>query len=591
MSGKAPVGAEEKPGADKMAALKGMFASGAVSNPPPPAEKKRDPSPAPTKKVTSPAGGHAKAGGDMELERLRHEVERLTAENDALKGVLVHSGLTLTESGNSQAHSLEVLDGKALSIIVVGASGDLAKKKTYPALLALFRNDLLPKHAKIVGFARSEMKDDEFVDKILSKLGGDAASKDEFIKMCSYTSGQYDSEESFAGLDAYLKEVEKPYAEANRLFYFAIPPSVFAESAASIKKAAMSTSGWNRIIVEKPFGRDSASSAELSKILLTHFHEDQLYRIDHYLGKEMVQNLQVLRFANTMLEPLWSNKNIAAILITFKEDFGTQGRGGYFDHYGIIRDIIQNHLLQVMTLVAMDTPVSLSAEDVRDEKVKVLRQIKPVTLDQIIVGQYSASDDGKEQGYLDDPGVPKDSVTPTFAQCVLRVNNSRWEGVPFILKAGKALNERKAEVRVQFKPLPGQLYKVERNELVMRIQPSEAIYWKIHTKTPGLKSGLEQVELDLTYKQRFGGATLPDAYERLILDCMRGDHNLFVRNDELVAAWHIFTPILHQLENEKVKPIIYKAGSRGPVEADQMLVDNGYVRTKNYVWSPRAGGK
>jgi glucose-6-phosphate 1-dehydrogenase len=377
-----------------------------------------------------------------ELERLKAEVSRLNAENEALKGVLVHSGLTLNESGLTlEAHSLEALEGKALSIIVVGASGDLAKKKTYPALLALYRNNLLPKHAKIIGFARSEMKDGEFEEKILGKLGGDPASKAEFIRMCSYTSGQYDSEESFSNLDNFLKKLEQPYQEANRLFYFAIPPSVFAESAASIKKASLSSTGWNRIIVEKPFGRDSASSAELSKILLTHFREDQLYRIDHYLGKEMVQNLQVLRFANTMLEPLWSSKNIAAVMITFKEDFGTQGRGGYFDHYGIIRDIIQNHLLQVMTLVAMDAPVSLSAEDVRDEKVKVLRQIKPLTLDNLVIGQYAGTPESKEPGYLDDPGVPKDSVTPTFAQCVLHVNNARWEGVPFILKAGKALNE------------------------------------------------------------------------------------------------------------------------------------------------------
>jgi len=280
------------------------------------------------------------------------------------------------------------------------------------------------------------------------------------------------------------------------------------------------------------------------------------------------------------------------VQITFKEDFGTQGRGGYFDSFGIIRDVMQNHLLQILSLIAMEAPVSMNAEDVRDEKVKLLRAIFPITRDDIVVGQYGADPKGKETSYLDDKTVPKDSVTPTFACAVLHINNQRWKGVPFILKCGKALNERKAEVRVQFKRPSVELFgDLSPNELVMRVQPDEAVYLKMSTKKPGLTGGIQHTELDLSYKTRFKeeAKNLPDAYERLIWDVTRGDHNLFVRGDELVAAWKIFTPILHQLEKDKVKPEIYQFGSRGPPSADQLITKYGYERTVGYRWT--ADGK
>jgi len=350
----------------------------------------------------------------------------------------------------------------------------------------------------------------------------------------------------------------------------------FIEAATGIRGGGVSTNGWNRLIVEKPFGRDLESSRQLSEGLSEVWPETDIFRIDHYLGKEMVQNLMVLRFANSVWEPLWNRQYINCIKITFKENFGTEGRGGYFDPYGIIRDVIQNHLLQIFALIGMEPPVTLGAEDVRDEKVKVLRAVPPLTMNDIVIGQYIG--DGKHPGYLEDTTVPEGSVTPTYAQCVLYINNSRWRGVPFILKAAKAVDERKAEIRIQFKPHPGNLFSEALiNELVMRVQPNEAIWLKQMTKKPGLTSELAQRYLDLSYGEAFEGSYNPDAYERLILEACRGNTNLFVRVDELDVAWKIFTPILHKLEEERIQPIKYVYGSRGPQEAEDQLVRVGYL--------------
>jgi len=273
------------------------------------------------------------------------------------------------------------------------------------------------------------------------------------------------------------------------------------------------------------------------------------------------------------------------VQITFKEDIGTEGRGGYFDEFGIIRDVMQNHLLQIFALLAMEPPVTLSAEDVRDEKVKLLRSVSVIRPDEVVVGQYDRSPDKKEPAYLEDPTVPKGSVTPTFATALLHINNARWKDVPFILKCGKALNERKAEIRLQFYKSPTNLFPTAApNELVLRVQPDEAVYLKMSAKQPGLSDDIQQLELDLTYKERLN-VLMPDAYERLIFDVIRGDHNLFVRNDELEAAWKIFTPLLHHLEKEKVKPVIYAFGSRGPPQSDELIQKAGFVRTEGYVWS------
>ncbi|XP_031385938.1 glucose-6-phosphate 1-dehydrogenase, chloroplastic-like [Punica granatum] len=469
-----------------------------------------------------------------------------------------------------------------VTITIVGASGDLAKKKIFPALFALYYEDCLPKHFTIFGYARTKMTDAELrtmISKTLTcridKRENCGEKMDQFLERCFYHSGQYDSQENFAELDRKLKEHEAGRV-SNRLFYLSIPPNIFIEAVKCASLSASSGNGWTRVIVEKPFGRDSESSAALTKALKQYLQEDQIFRIDHYLGKELVENLSVLRFSNLIFEPLWSRQYIRNVQLIFSEDFGTEGRGGYFDNYGIIRDIIQNHLLQILALFAMETPVSLDAEDIRNEKVKVLRSMRPLSLEDVVIGQYKSHTKGgiTYPGYIDDKTVPKDSLTPTFAAAALFIDNARWDGVPFLMKAGKALHNKIAEIRVQFRHVPGNLYNRNfgtdldqaTNELVIRVQPDEAIYLKINNKVPGLGMRLDRSNLNLHYAARYS-KEIPDAYERLLLDAIEGERRLFIRSDELDAAWSLFTPVLKELEEKKIIPEYYPYGSRGPVGA------------------------
>ncbi|XP_013653276.2 glucose-6-phosphate 1-dehydrogenase 3, chloroplastic isoform X1 [Brassica napus] len=470
-----------------------------------------------------------------------------------------------------------------VSITVVGASGDLAKKKIFPALFALYYEGCLPEHFTIYGYARSKMTDAELRDMVsktltcrIDKRENCGEKMEEFLKRCFYHTGQYDSQEHFVTLDKKLKEHEGGRL-SNRLFYLSIPPNIFVDAVKCASSSASSISGWTRVIVEKPFGRDSKTSAALTKSLKQYLEEDQIFRIDHYLGKELVENLSVLRFSNLIFEPLWSRQYIQNVQFIFSEDFGTEGRGGYFDHYGIIRDIMQNHLLQILALFAMETPVSLDAEDIRNEKVKVLRSMRPIQLEDVVIGQYKSTTKGgvTYPGYTDDKTVPKDSLTPTFAAAALFIDNARWDGVPFLMKAGKALHTRSAEIRVQFRHVPGNLYNrnsggtnLDRttNELVIRVQPDEGIYLKINNKVPGLGMRLDQSNLNLLYSARYS-KEIPDAYERLLLDAIEGERRLFIRSDELDAAWALFTPLLKEIEEKKTIPEFYPYGSRGPVGA------------------------
>ncbi|KAI4343419.1 hypothetical protein L6164_010769 [Bauhinia variegata] len=488
---------------------------------------------------------------------------------------------SLTESEEA-AVSDDDENESTVSITVVGASGDLAKKKIFPALFALYYEDCLPKHFTIYGYARSKMTDADLrnmVSKTLTcridKRENCSEKMDQFLKRCFYHSGQYDSQENFAELNKKLKEHEGGRI-SNRLFYLSIPPNIFIDAVKCASLSASSGNGWTRVIVEKPFGRDSESSAALTKSLKQYLTEDQIFRIDHYLGKELVENLSVLRFSNLIFEPLWSRQYIRNVQLIFSEDFGTEGRGGYFDHYGIIRDIMQNHLLQILALFAMETPVSLDAEDIRNEKVKVLRSMRPLQLDNVVIGQYKSHTKGgvTYPAYTDDKTVPKDSLTPTFAAAALFIDNARWDGVPFLMKAGKALHTKRAEIRVQFRHVPGNLYNrnfgtdLDRatNELVIRVQPDEAIYLKINNKVPGLGMRLDRSNLNLHYAARYS-KEIPDAYERLLLDAIEGERRLFIRSDELDAAWSLFTPVLKDLEENKIIPEYYPYGSRGPVGA------------------------
>eukprot|EP00040_Diaphanoeca_grandis_P005505 m.33129 g.33129 ORF g.33129 m.33129 type:complete len:521 (-) comp16763_c0_seq1:118-1680(-) len=490
-------------------------------------------------------------------------------------------------------------NGSDISFIVLGASGDLAKKKIYPVLWKLWNNGFMGANSNIIGYARSKLTDAELQDRLRPFLPKTTQPErmEEFLKKCIYFQGAYDKAESFAGLDTFISEqdAKKGLKCSNRVFYLALPPNVFGSVCALVRSEAWSKTGYSRVIIEKPFGHDSESSAILSEQLSKVLKENEMYRIDHYLGKEMVQNMLVVRFANTIFTPSWNRDNISSVQISFKEPFGTQGRGGYFDQSGIIRDILQNHLLQVLTIVAMEKPVSTRADDIRDEKVKVLKCIEALSLDDVVLGQYVANpiegDEDSKMGYKDDPQVPDDSITPTFCTAVMHIRNERWDGVPFIMRAGKALNERKAEIRIQFKDVPGDIFgfgNTLRNELVVRIQPDEAVYLKINNKNPGMELEAAQTYLDLSYNFMYKDAKMPEAYERLILNVINGDQMHFVRSDELVEAWRIFTPLLHSIENKDagVKVIPYKYGSRGPEASNKLITELGYVYTPdNAEWA------
>jgi len=477
-------------------------------------------------------------------------------------------------------------ESEPLSIVVIGASGDLARKKTFPALFALYCQGLLPDDFNIFGFARSKMNDEAFRKHITANLTcryvpGESCDErmNEFLARCFYVSGQYNSKESFIHLHREMQKVET-LDKVNCIFYMAIPPSIFLDVAHAIGDAGLVQCGackpWSRIVIEKPFGRDRASSDKMVKEMDKVFSESQTYRIDHYLGKEVIQNLMVLRFANLIFEPIWNHKYIRDVQISWQEDLSVEGRAGYFDHYGIIRDVIQNHLLQIMALIAMEPCTKMDAGHIGNQKVKVLRSIKPLQPDNVVVGQYTAAEYNgrKHRGYLEDEMVPQNSVTPTYSAVVLEIDNERWKGVPFMISAGKGLSSRKTEIRIRFRDVNKSAFAAigtnpEPNELLIRIQPDEAIILTIANKIPGMGLRLKQTELDLRYRDAFD-ELIPDAYESLILDVIRGDKSLFIRKDELAAAWDIFTPILHRLETESIPPESYSFGSNGPAGAEKL---------------------
>ena len=481
---------------------------------------------------------------------------------------------------------------EGLAIVVIGASGDLAKKKTYPSLLYLFAEDLLPNDVVIYGYARSPKTDESFragLRQYLDKSMRDGHIVDSFLSRCFYRNGK-----SYGDVNAYVDLVEDIRSHEdnlphklghNRLFYFAIPPNVFGETAVAVRRTAMAEPrGWTRVIIEKPFGRDLESCDELSLVLSEQFDESHLYRIDHYLGKEMVQNLITLRFGNSWFEWLWHKHAVSSVEINFKEPFGTDGRGGYFDKYGIIRDVIQNHLLQVLTLLAMEPPSSVdgpAASDlIRDEKVKVLNAIPPVQLEDCILGQY--------EGYANDPTIAnKDTNCPTYAAIRLAVNTPRWQNVPFIVTAGKALDERKCDVRIKFREAPNaramfgsNATGLSKNELVLRLQPGESMSMSMNVKSPGFSSTPVSTDMQAEYASKFdmmSADTNPDAYTRLILDVLQGRQASFVRADELRKSWEIFTPLLHQIERENVRPHLYKSGMARPMQAEAFIAGGGVV--------------
>ncbi len=479
-------------------------------------------------------------------------------------------------------------NGHPLGIVVVGASGDLARRKIIPALFALYCQGLLPERFHLFGMARTPFTHETFRQRIAEHLtcryAPGVACADrmaEFLARCFYVTGAYGSQDAFLDLYQVMRNIEGA-GPVNRVFYMAIPPDVFLDVARALGDAGLVACGpgdeWTRMVVEKPFGRDRASSDVLVQEMHKVFTEVHTYRIDHYLGKEIVQNLMVLRFANIVFEPLWNRQFIESVRILWKEPVGVGQRGGYFDGFGIIRDVMQNHLLQILALLAMERPARFDANAVRDEKVRLLRAVAPVAPDELIVGQYAAAPPHRP-AYTQEPTVPADSVTPTYAAAVLHIENERWRGVPFFVEAGKALDVQVSEVRLRFRAAPGNLFgdamgPLTANEMVIRVQPDEAIELRIMNKVPGLKMALQPTPLNLRYQSAFQ-AEIPDAYECLLLDVIHGDRSLFIRADELAAAWDIFTPVLHAMEARRQAPEPYVFGSRGPESASQLLARAG----------------
>ncbi len=478
-----------------------------------------------------------------------------------------------------------------LSIVVIGASGDLARKKIFPALFALYCQKLLPSRFNIYGFARTAMTREEFRNRISEQLlcrYVPRESCDEykagFLARCFYMKGDYASADSYLNLYKMIRHVQRD-GDANTMFHMAIPPAIFLDTARAIGSAGLIDFSpgrpWTRVVVEKPFGRDRESSDILTAEMARVFTKEQTYRMDHYLGKEVIQNLLVLRFANLVFEPLWNRNYIENVRVSWKENIGIEGRGGYFDAYGIIRDVMQNHLMQILALTAMEPPVHLDADHVRTEKVRLLRAISPLKVEDVVTGQYAASARNglKYPAYAEETNVAPGSVTPTFAAAVLKVDNPRWKGVPFLVCAGKGLDARMTEIRVRFRPVPNEMFcRIGGcpgvNELVIRVQPDEAIYLTVVSKVPGLHMALETRNLDLRYKSAFSQA-IPDAYECLLLDVIEGDKSLFIRSDELEAAWDVFTPLLRELDRGGVKPEPYEFLSRGPASAGKLAAACG----------------
>ena len=481
------------------------------------------------------------------------------------------------------------------ALVIFGASGDLAKRKLIPAIYELARQKMLSEKFVLVGYSRSEMTDEQYrqecreaVQKFARTKPVDDAIWKRIENATFYVRGDYGSEPDQAKLNDALKKYDEKFGTAgNRLFYLSTPPNTFApiiESLGKNKNPDARTS--ERIIIEKPFGRDLASAKSLNALLHKYFSEEQVFRIDHYLGKETVQNLMVMRFANSIFEPIWNYKYIDHVQITVSETLGVGTRGGYYDKSGALRDMVQNHLFQLMALVAMEPPAALDAVSIRDEKVKVYkscRRLRPDHVDQFTVrGQYSAGEgDGqKTAGYRKEKDVPADSKTETFAALKLFIDNWRWSGMPFYLRTGKFLPEKLSEIVVRFRSPPLTLFQkqcespVFPNDLIIRVQPDEGMSWRLNGKVPGGQMNIQPVALDFFYHTTFH-VEPPEAYERLIFDAMLGDQTLFIRGDEAEAAWAVIDPIEQGWAESKQPPQEYTPGTWGPKRAMDLIELDG----------------
>ena len=483
-------------------------------------------------------------------------------------------------------------------VVIFGASGDLAKRKLLPALYRLVQERLLPAEFAIVGLARTEMSSDEFrvrmkeaVEEFSEAKRVDEDAWNSFAQGLHYLTADINNPEDYDKLAQILAQVDTGRGtQGNRLFYLSVAPKFYAAAVKQLGEhelAKPKDKSWVRVIVEKPFGTDLESARELNRELLQHLDEQQIYRIDHYLGKETVQNLLVFRFANGIFEPLWNRQYIDHVQLTNAETVGVEGRGGYYETAGVVRDMIQNHVFQVLSLVAMEPPVSLASEAVRDEKIKVMEAARAFTPARVraecMRGQYGAGSIAGQavSGYRQEMDVAPDSTTETFAMLTMYFDNWRWAGVPFYLRSGKRLPKRVTEIAIQFKAAPLPLFgeameQMTPNQLIIRIQPDEGITLRFAAKVPGQVTNIRDVNMDFRYGASFG-VQLAEAYERLLLDCILGDSTLYARKDMTERGWEIVMPILNEwaATKEKVNFPNYEAGTWGPKESHDLIERDG----------------
>lgn len=472
------------------------------------------------------------------------------------------------------------------TIVIFGASGDLTRRKLIPGLYNNFRKGRLPKEFRVVGQARTVWSDDEFRNQMISGIKEfsaetyDEATCKAFCHHLHYVPGSFDEDHAFASLRERCEELEQ--GDTNRLYYLSIAPRFFLLVVQQMDDEDMvkeyDGKGWRRVVVEKPFGTDLESAKQLNHDLHKYLNEHQIYRIDHYLAKETVQNLMIFRFANTIFEPLWNRNYIDHVQITAVESVDVGRRGGYYDQSGVMRDMVQNHLMQLTALVAMEPPASFDADAVRNEKVKVLQSIRPIPAE----GLKSCTVRAQYDGYLDAERVAPDSTTPTYAAIKFFIDNWRWRDVPFYLRSGKGLETKTTEIIIQFKkpphlmfPIPDD-YAIRSNYLAICLQPHEAIHLRFEAKVPDTDATMKSVIMDFEYEDFFDEATIPEAYERLLLEALEGDATLFTRSDGIEAAWTFIDGILQGWDTDNAPAVsAYEKGSWGPKEADILLENDG----------------
>jgi len=469
------------------------------------------------------------------------------------------------------------------SIVIFGGSGDLTQRKLVPSLFNLFIKGRLPKQFCVLGYGKTQFNDAQYRAHLLDGLKQFAefpyqqAEWDAFAANVYFQVGQYAELKDYQALGERLDRVEN--GAGNRLFYMALPPGLFTDIVEMLGRAGQLEEDkcWRRIVIEKPFGTDLASARSLNQQIHKRLKESQIYRIDHYLGKETVQNILVTRFANTIFEPLWNRNYVDHVEITVAETVGVEHRGGYYDGVGVLRDMFQNHLMQLVALVAMEPPASFTAEALRNEKVKVLSSIQPYEKREVALNTVRA----QYKGYREEPGIRPDSTTPTFGALRFQIGNWRWQGVPFYLRSGKYLKQQVSQIVIEFKRPPQLLFLQTQgimtpNQLILYLHPDEGLHWHFEAKVPDTVADMRSVDMEFHYADSFGQTPIPEAYERLLLDALTGDASLFTRADEVEMAWGLIDPIAQAWESDQTPPLaVYEQGAWGPSEADALLAADG----------------